>query len=94
MIEAARLLVRKKKLVLIQGVKLKPQGCVPNHPHKDTDVVLYMPMTHPTPLVFHDPEITFPTEAGWAVYIPARQWHEVLLNDTLITRYTIAVLFS
>ena len=90
---ACRQLVQKKRFVYMQGVKLDLNQCVPNHPHDGQDVVLYMPMTHPSALLFRDPDIRFPTEEGTAIYIPAGQWHEVERNESGIVRYTIAVLY-
>lgn len=90
---ACRQLVQKKRLVLMQGVKLEVGNNVPSHPHDEQDVVLYMPMTHPSALLFRDPDIRFPTEEGTAIYIPAGQWHEVEKNESGKVRYTIAVLY-
>lgn len=91
--EAVRPLVTKKRLIYMQGVKLKVGQNVPTHPHENQDVVIYMPMDHSSALLFQNPDIRFPTEAGWAVFIPAGQWHSVEMNNDSIDRYTIATLY-
>lgn len=76
----------------MQGVYLPTKAVVPSHPHDATHTVIYMPMDHECRLDFTYLDISYPTEAGYAVIIPRGEWHSVNFNEWE-PRFVIATLY-